>query len=74
MAAVLKLDGIEIVRKASTDPDKAREIFEALAARFNWHKSVTDYIVDVMELTTLTEFICVFHTPPNGDVDKIHEL
>ena len=27
-----------------------------------------------MEVQTLTEFINVFHTPPNGDVDKIHDL
>ena len=33
-AMALHLYGIEIVRKVSTDPDKARGIFEALAAKF----------------------------------------
>lgn len=74
MASELEIDGIEVVRKASTDPAKAREVFESLALKFKWHKQVTDFIVDTMGVETLTEFINVFMSPPNGDVDKIHEL
>ena len=70
----LKIDGVEVVRKVSTDPAKAREVFESLALRFKWHKQVTNFIVDTMMIETLTEFINVFSAPPNCEVDKIWEL
>ena len=62
----LKLNGIEIVRKPSADPAKAREVFESLAVKFKWHKQVTDFIVDTMEVQTFTEFINVFMSPRTG--------
>ena len=70
----LQIDGINIVRKPSTDPLKARQVFAALSNKFEWHPQVLEYLLEVMQLKTLAEFINTFNGCLNGDVDTIQTL